>query len=265
MRNRSIFISGALAGILSFTAGSARGQDNSEPFPITVTAVPQLVVIWVKGGNRGAPVVVVTGETLPHNGNSVRFRVEGAPIPITGVVAIDEAGRFKGRTFAPLEGGEYTITVTAPDGKGEASVTVNAVEIEDVEDVEEKAVAAVRQAATAAATGLSGLIGAIRAENTLAGRAAGPVQTIADRVVVLQRETARVRGLTSGMSAADAGCHQLAFVSELFKAVSALLNVQRSLLAVAVGLSKDLVSDVAANAAKAKGAGPTLGFATTRS
>ncbi len=304
MRNRSIFISGALAGILSLTAGSARGQDNSEPFPITVTAVPQLVVIWVKGGNRGAPVVVVTGETLPHNGNAVKFRVEGAPIPITGVVAIDEAGRFKGRTFAPLEGGEYTITVTAPDGKGEASVTVNAIEIEDVE---EKAVAAVRQAATAAeeavtageahlddmppspakdaakrrvgaaravvkelaaspeaATGRSGLIGAIRAENTLAGRAAGPVQTIADRVVVLQRETARVRGLTSGMSAADAGCHQLAFVSELFKAVSALLNVQRSILAVAVGLSKDLVSDVAANAAKAKGAGPTLAFATTQ-
>ncbi|MDQ3347561.1 MAG: hypothetical protein M3545_06295 [Acidobacteriota bacterium] len=53
MRNRSIFISGALAVMLSLTAGSARGRDNSEPFPITVTAVPQLVVIWVKGGQPG--------------------------------------------------------------------------------------------------------------------------------------------------------------------------------------------------------------------
>lgn len=322
MKIPAILTAAALVGFLAWTAGSTQAQGDTEPFPITVEtcrvdqperagdwlcapvreAEAELVVIWVKGGSRSARYVFVKGETLPVGGKPVRFSVEGTPVPIVGDLAVDDAGQFKGRTFAPLEGGEYTITFTAPDGRGEASVKVSAIELEEME---EKTVAAVKEAAEAAEkavtaaeaklddipaspakdtakrkiaaakaavkelaasqsarTGLSGLIGAIRAEDVLAERAVGPLQTMADRVVDLRRETARVRDLSSGMSAADVGCHQLAFVTELFKAVSALLNIKKSVVDIAVGLAKDLVSDFAGNAAKAKGAGPGLAFAT---
>lgn len=74
-------------------------------------------------------------------------------------------------------------------------------------------------------------------------------------------ETERVRQFTAERSDADIGCHKLAFATEFFKAVSALLSVNQRVLDTSIGLAKDVVSDVLTNKVKAASASPAQTFA----
>ena len=70
--------------------------------------------------------------------------------------------------------------------------------------------------------------------------------------------------MTSHMSSADRVCHQLAVVSEVFKTISALLNVQRSIFSPSLPIQGFGFPDVAANTAKQSGEGPFPAFASSQ-
>ena len=107
---------------------------------------------------------------------------------------------------------------------------------------------------------LNGLIGAISSDAALAESLRPKLNELTTQVNETMNETERVKNLTAEMSKADLGCHQLAFVTEVFKGISALLNVKKRVLDTAIGLAKDVTSDVTANKAKGAGASPTLAF-----
>ncbi|MCB1697983.1 MAG: hypothetical protein KDI34_17290 [Halioglobus sp.] len=111
---------------------------------------------------------------------------------------------------------------------------------------------------------IRGTIGAIASNGAMAEVAGPSLDSLSNGIQNAEAETKRVREVTSHMSSADLGCHQLAVVSEVFKTISALLNVQRSIFSSLVALSKDLVSDVAANTAKQSGQGPAFAFASSQ-
>ena len=114
----------------------------------------------------------------------------------------------------------------------------------------------------ARAEAMHGLFGAIASNGGMAEIAGPGVDRLSSQLTNAQAETKRVKDLTSRMSSADIGCHQLAVVTEVFKAISALLNVKTQILNTAIGLAKDVTSDAAANKAKAMGAGATFAFAS---
>src|SRR5258707_5660424 len=109
---------------------------------------------------------------------------------------------------------------------------------------------------------LKGLIGAISSDAALGESLRPKHKELKSQVNETMSETERVKGLTAEMSKADLGCHQLAFVTEVFKGISALLNVKKRVLDTAIGLAKDVTSDITTNKAKAAGTGPALAFAS---
>ncbi|MCE9522981.1 MAG: hypothetical protein K8S25_11205 [Alphaproteobacteria bacterium] len=277
---------------------------DTEPFPIAVQASPALVVILSKGGNKSVRKVKISGTTIPLGQRPVTIVIKSDDLPpMTKTLVPGEDGTFSFTEFAPLEDGDYDITATAPDGRGEATTKLIAIELEDLED---KVDATLAEAETAAEDGVAeadkkiadqaespakqeakkkiaaarnalkeisakrpalrdamrGLIGAIAANGAMAEVARPGIDRLSNGLASAEAETKRVKDLTSRMSGADVGCHKLAVVTEVFKTISALLNIKRQILDTAIGLAKDVTSDAAANIAKAKGAGPTFAFAT---
>lgn len=286
------------------TSQQATPTADTEALPVTVEASPSLVVIHTKGKNRTARKVTISGNTLPLGQRPVTVVIKNDELPtMTKEIVPEEDGAYTFTEFAPLDAGDYEIVATAPDGKGEASTKVTAIEIEDIED---RLDTAMTEAANAAEAGIAeadkkiaeqagspakqetqkklaaarsaladlkaqrpawssamrGTIGAIAANGAMAAVAASGFDRLSSGMESLEAETKRVRELTSGMSGADLGCHKLAVATEVFKTISALLNIKRSVLDTLIGLAKDVTSDAAANKAKEAGAGPAFAFAS---
>jgi hypothetical protein len=74
------------------------------------------------------------------------------------------------------------------------------------------------------------------------------LQQVTSGVDALETQTKQLGSLAGKMSAADVGCHQLAFVTEVLKGISALLNVKRQLLGTINDFVKDVDADAASNA-----------------
>jgi hypothetical protein len=213
----------------------------------------------------------------------------------------DAKGNYSAAPPAPAKAGMYQVTVTAPDGRGTAQATFRAIEPLQLGAQADSAMIDAAGAAEDALTGadaqveaqvdspakdkakkkladahqalhelrnvesrgsLNGLIGAISSDAALAESLRPKLNELTSEVNQTMSETERVKGLTAKMSKADLGCHQLAFVTEVFKGISALLNVKKRVLDTAIGLAKDVTSDITANKAKDAGASPALAFAS---
>ena len=221
----------------------------------------------------------VTKEIVPGEDGRYSF-TEFAPL---------EAGDYEITATAPDGKGEATITVSAieiedledeldtilTDAAKAAEEGIVAAEKKIAEQAEspakqetKKKIEAARKAITelnssrpAWSSAMRGVIGAIASDGAMAEIAGPGIDKLAGSLESAEAETRRVRELTSGMSSADLGCHQLAVVTEVFKTISALLNVKKSIIETVTGLAKDVTSDIASNKAKARGAGPTFAFA----
>lgn len=286
------------------TSQDVTPTEDTEAFPITLKADPTLVIIRSKDGTKASAKVTISGITLPLGQRPVSIVIENDDLPaMTKEIVPGEDGEFSFAEFAPLEAGDYVITVTAPDGKGETSTKIIAIEIEDIADKLDTTLTDALQAAEAGiaeadkkiteqadspakqeakkkiesaknalaklkatqpawSSAIRGTIGAIAANGAMAEVAGPGLDRLSSSIENAEAETQRVREVTSHMSAADLGCHQLAVVTEVFKTISALLNVKRSILDTVVGLAKDVTSDVAANKAKARGNSPAFAFAS---
>ncbi len=130
-----------VAGLLA--SGTAWPQDStnpkatedSDPFPITVTASPKMVLIVESDGVLAGRKVTISGDTLPAGSRGVNITIGQEGMPSTTVNATpDQDGNYSFGEFAPVDDGEYTVTVTAPDGRGTASTTFTAIDIPDLED-----------------------------------------------------------------------------------------------------------------------------------
>ena len=202
---------------------------------------------------------------------------------------LDAKGNYSISRAAPGKPGNYEVTATAPDGRGVAHTTFRAVEATAIGTQAESAMAealkvideslaaaekqidaqvdsppktaahqklgAARQAlanlrAAESSGALRGTIGAISSDASLMDSMRPKFAQLTAAVDDTAKETARVKELTASMSSADIGCHQLAFVTEVFKGISALLNVKKRVLDTAIGLAKDVVADVTGNVAK---------------
>jgi hypothetical protein len=282
----------------------ATPTEDTEPLPISIKVEPTLVIIHSKDGSRASGKVTISGVTLPLGQRPVSIVIKNDDLPpMTKEIVPGQDGDFSFAEFAPLQAGEYEITATAPDGKGEATAKLTAIEIEDLEEklnttlteavqaaeegiveadqkiteqadspakqeaqkkIESAKNALAKLKATQAtwSSAIRGTIGAIAANGAMAEIAGPGLDRLSSGIQNAAAETKRVRELTSHMSSADLGCHQLAVVTEVFKTISALLNIQRSILNTVVGLAKDVTSDVVANKAKAGGKGPAFAFAS---
>jgi len=159
----------------------------------------------------------------------------------------------------------------AQDGVEAAAAKIDEQTESPAKDQAKKKIAEAKQAvkqlaenARNAADATKGTIGAISSNPFMLDMGHGKLDELTDTVRETESETDRVKRLTANMSSADIGCHQLAFVTEVFKTISALLNVKKKILDTTIGLAKDVTSDAMANKAKQEGAGPTLAFATSQ-
>lgn len=294
--------SAAPAADLGAAAANPNPTSDSDPFPISAKATPDLVVV----GGKAARGVTISGETIPAGKRPVNITIKRQGSAVASAqVQSDDQGRYRYADYAPTEAGDYQVTVTAPDGRGTAAAKFKAIEPSNLEAEAEKAIleaakaiedgieagaakideqspspardkamaklADARQAAKAlasqsraAADSVKGIIGAISANPFVLEMEHKKLDALTDAVRQTEDETERVKRLTANMSHADIGCHQLAFVTEVFKTISALLNVKKSVLDTTIGLAKDVTSDVASNEAKQAGAGPMLAFASSQ-
>jgi hypothetical protein len=216
-------------------------------------------------------------------------------------VAPDAKGSYRLSAPAPTRAGVYQVTVVAPDGRGKARATFRAVDAggvgESAEAVFAAALAAADEALPAveaqidaqvdspakdkarqklvevrhglrelheqpAGPAIRGVIGAISADAALQVREGPKLRALTQGLADAAAETERVRSLTSKLSGADLGCHQLAVVSEVFKAVSALFNLlKEKAVDIAQDIIKDVVADTLANKSKSRGTPAGVAFA----
>ncbi len=278
-------------------AANPKPTNDSDPFPITVSATPAVVLVAGKSSGR----LVISGQTMPAGQRMVSITIKSGTGDAAGGTQIkpDDKGKFSYDAPAPAKAGSYDVTAMAPDGRGVAHATFRAVDAGALGPEAEKASVAATQAAEDAVAAaetkieeqvdsppktaakkkiaevrqalkdlhtseshgaLNGTIGAISSDAALMESQRGKFDDVTTAVTATVSETERVKELTSQMSSADIGCHQLAFVTEVFKGISALLNLKKKLLDTTIGFAKDVVSDSAANGAKSKGAGPVSAF-----
>lgn len=234
---------------------------------------------------------------------SVSVTSDGGSTLSTQDVVPDAKGNYRLVLPPPSKAGVYEVTAAAPDGRGKARATFRAVEpgtlgtqaesvVADALKVVDEALAAAqakideqvdspakdkarkklsdaKQASAdlrnrSAGVAIKGIIGAVSSDAALLEASRNKLQAVTAAVGDTASEAERVRALAARMSSADIGCHQLAFVTEVFKAVSALLNVKKRVLDTSIGLAKDVVSDATANKAKGAGASPGLAFASSQ-
>ncbi len=253
------------------------------------------------GAARGGLAVVGDTLVAGERAVSVTSVAEDGATSAAVQVRPDARGHYATTLAAPAKPGHFRVDVVAPDGRGKATTRFRAVEPIDLagqiettmaaldkavaagleateaqvgaqvdsparEQAKKKIAAAKKALADVSAQGgnraLRGTIGAIASDAALLESKRPQLDSLTAGVADAASETERVRGLTAQMSSADVGCHQLAFVTEVFKAISALLNVKRKVVDSSIGLSKDILADGASNKAKGVGASPGLAFVT---
>src|SRR5579859_317652 len=251
------------------------------------------------GGSGGALTMSGSTMPAGERAVSIAIQDENGAAVDAQQVKPDAKGNFSVGRPAPSKAGTYQVTATAPDGRGTAQAKFRAIEptqlgaqvdsaMIDAAGVAEDAVAGAQAQIEAQVdspakdkakkkldgarqalhdlrnveshSSLNGLIGAISSDAALAESLRPKLGELTTRVNEMMSETERVKSLTAEMSKADLGCHQLAFVTEVFKGISALLNVKKRVLDTAIGLAKDVDSDLATNKAKSAGASPALAF-----
>ena len=107
---------------------------------------------------------------------------------------------------------------------------------------------------------LKGFLGAIATDAFSASLTHDDLDRLAAAVSRSDAATATVQQLTTQASGALLGCDQLALATEVFKAISAALNVKKEITQIAYGIAKDVNSDTASAMAKKAGASPGLAF-----
>jgi hypothetical protein len=288
------------------TAARPTPANDSDPFPITVRAAPDVVLTARQGGyGKGVPAsqLTVSGSTVPAGQRTVAITIKSDRGDLVGTSQVmpDSKGNYVLTPPAPAKAGNYEVTAVAPDGRGTAQAKFRAIEpiglgaqadstmLEALKTADQSVAAAeakveaqvdspakekakkkiidarknLAELRVPESTGaLKGIIGAISSDAALLEAHRPKLDELTSEVNDVASETERVRNLTAQMSQADEGCHKLAFVTEVFKGISALLNVKKRVLDTSIGLAKDVVSDVAANKAKGAGAGPSLTFAS---
>ena len=250
-------------------------------------------------GSGGALTISGTTLPAGERTVSISIQNESGAAVAAQQVKPDAKGNYSAASPAPVKAGTYRVTATAPDRRGTAQATFRAIESVALGAQADSAMLDAAGAAEEAITGaqaqieaqvdspakdkaqkkladahqalhdlrtaeshssLNGLIGAISSDAALAESLRPKLNELTHQVNETMNETERIKGLTAQMSKADLGCHQLAFVTEVFKGISALLNVKKRVLDTAIGLAKDVTSDIAGNKAKAAGANPALAF-----
>ena len=291
-----IFAVGISSAAPPTPGANPKPADDADPFPITVRVLPGVVL----AGSGSALTVSGSTMPAGERTLSISIKNEEGAALDTQQVKPDAKGNYSATRAAPAKGGTYKVTVTAPDGRGTAQATFRAIEPVQIGPQADAAMAAAAGAAEDALSGvqaqieaqvdspakdkakkkladahqalhdlrtaeshgsLNGLIGAISSNAALAESLRPKLNELTGQVNQTMSETERVKSLTAEMSKADLGCHQLAFVTEVFKGISALLNIKKQVLNTAIGLAKDVTSDIATNKAKAAGANPALAFA----
>lgn len=291
-----IFACGISSASPPSPASNPAPADDADPFPIIVRVLPGVVL----AGSGSALTISGNTMPAGERTVSISVKEENGAALDAQQVKPDAKGNFSASRPAPAKSGTYRLTVTAPDGRGTAQSSFRAIEpvqlgaqadtamidaagaAEDAvsgaqaqieaqvdspaKDKAKKKLAVAHQALhelrSAESHGaLNGLIGAISSNAALAESLRPKLSELSGLLNQTMTETERVKSLTAEMSKADLGCHQLAFVTEVFKGISALLNVKNKFLNTAIGLAKDVTSDVAANKAKGAGAKPALAFA----
>ena len=276
-------------------------SNDSEPFPITVRVQPGVVMVGKPGAAARKLSIAGETLPAGQRTVVITIKGEGGPIVATEQAKPDAKGNYSLAPAAPSKAGVYEVAVVAPDGRGKASTTFRAVEpsalgaqtdaiineainaAEDgvkaaetkvdaltespPKDKAKKKLADARRAlgdlrSRSGAGSINGIIGAIASDAALQDVLRPGLEAMTSAVDETASETERVRKLTAEMSGADIGCHKLAFVTEVFKGISALMNVERRVLETSLELTKDIHSDVTANRAKAAGASPALAFAS---
>ena len=251
------------------------------------------------GGSGGALTMSGSTMPAGERAVSIAIQDENGAAVDAQQVKPDAKGNFSVGRPAPSKAGTYQVTATAPDGRGTAQAKFRAIEptqlgaqvdsaMIDAAGVAEDAVAGAQAQIEAQVDSpakdkakkkldearqalhdlrnveshgsLNGLIGAISSDAALAESLRPKLGELTTQVNEMMNETERVKSLTAEMSKADLGCHQLVFVTEVFKGISALLNVKKRVLDTAIGLAKDVDSDLATNKAKSAGASPALAF-----
>ncbi len=136
MRTAAIVGVGILVlGALPAMAAEPTPTEDSDAFPITVEVTPARVYIATRGKSKAVRNVLISGQTLPAGNRPVEISVSSDDVPTRAMsVTPDESGAYSYGSFGPLEAGEYTITVTAPDGRGQAETELKAVDTPDLEE-----------------------------------------------------------------------------------------------------------------------------------
>jgi hypothetical protein len=274
---------------------------DSDPFPITVRAAPSVVLVGKPGAAAKTLTISGETMPAGQRPVAITIKSNSGTVIGSEQAKPDAKGNYSVAPPAPTKAGVYEVGVVAPDGRGKASAQFRAVEPSGLgaqtETVVNEAIKAALDGVAAAeakiesqtesppkekakkkladakqalgelrkrsgADAIKGIIGAISSDAALQEKARPKLDALTAAVADTSRETERVRQLTATMSSADVGCHQLAFVTEVFKGISALLNLKKRVLDTSIGLAKDIVSDATANKAKGAGASPALAFAS---
>lgn len=274
-------------------------NSDADPFPITVLAVPGTVMSGQPGAAGKQLTIAGETLPAGQRAVVITIKAEGGAVVDSREIKPDAKGHYSVVPPVPAKAGVYEVSVVAPDGRGKASTTFRAVDstalgaqadttVQEAIKVAEAGLAAAEakvQAQTdsppkekaqkkigdarqvlgelrsrSGGGAIKGIIGAIASDAALQERTRPRLNALTAAVDDTARQTERVRQLSSTLSAADIGCHQLALVTEVFKGISALLNVKKRVLETGIGLAKDVVSDATSNKSKAAGASPALAF-----
>ena len=277
----------AAVALLACAAGWAKDpvdpmpSKDADPFPISVRAVPALVMAARAGGAPGN-ALTISGDTLPNGQRAVAITIasEAGAVVSTHQVRPDAQGRYSFAAPVPAQAGSYRVAVLAPDGRGKASTGFKAVDAgglgvqaetvlndalvaaQDGVNAAEAKIDALTESpakdqakqqmaeakrglgelrAAAAGSAVKGIIGAISSDAALQESFRPRLDALSAGFEDTARETERVRALTATMSSADVGCHQLAVVGELFKGVAALLGAKTKVFFAITGVAKDFI------------------------
>lgn len=283
---------------------NVHSSDQNDPFPITVTVKPSLVVVLEGESGMVGRKVAIEGRTLsmgPGSARPVRIAIDSDDPPVHTIIeaTVDGDGNYANSEFAPLQAGEYTITVTAPDDRGTTTTTLTAISVPDLgkraSESLEKAMTTVDQTLdvlerkidekpdspakteakqklanirpahkafekTRPAEAIHGFFGALGKHEALLANQAAKLREAAQTVAKLEKTTEQLERMRGELGAEDMVCEAMAKVLEVAKAVSTVLGFEAKLTAQVAAMSKDVAADLASNKAK-QSAGAVGGLA----
>lgn len=272
----------------------AHPSDESDPFPITVEVEPSLVVVLKGESGMAGRKVTIKGRTLamgPGSDKPVRIAIDSDDPPVRTEIdaTVGKQGEYANNEFAAVQEGKYTITATAPDGRGTATATLTAVGVPDLgeraadslqkataavdetlDDLEQKIdeqpdspakteavkkLAKIRPAhkafeQTDPAATIHGFFGAIQTRGALLEKQLPKMREIAQTVAGLDDSTEQLTRMQSELNTADMTCEAMAMTLEVAKAIGTVLSFEAKLTRQVAGMSKDVLADVASNKAK---------------